>query len=451
VNLHGPVRPSDAAGVGDAVVAISLDSWPAGLVAPTTHAISVVRPKSREAPQPVSSRFVRTLIHPERKAHVSQVRFSSDGARLFTAGSSSGIAQFWDVATGKEIARVNTGTGRRDFELPDDWSIVYVPQENRTMARIKNGDEQDVRVDYDGIILVFDVVKGEPRPPLKPPGGHGVPRAFVSPDGRKLVAVEQPSGLRTEHKKSRTVLWDTRTATAKPLGDGDGQSAAFSPDSRLLALCQNDLREPMAGVLKLLDAAGTELAELATVKREVVSLPKFSPDGTRLVVQQSKNRVNQPAVLRVFDVQTRKELAAFQSDGDVAFAEYGFAPGGERIAATDFDNGRVRVWDVTTGKTVFDRLISRDVRFEHPAFFPDGRRLAVLGQPKWNPAEFSPEPDPRELPQPRVYLFDVTKPTAEPEIIMCPYGWLGGLALSPDGKLLAVGGAGATHLFDLAR
>jgi WD40 repeat protein len=437
--------------VGDAVVTISLDSWPEGLVAPTTHKISVIRPKAREAAQPVSSRFMRTLIHPERKAYVSHVRFSSDGARLFTAGSPSGIVQFWDVATGKEITRINTGTGRRGFELPDDWSVVYVPQENRTMTRIKNGDEQDVRSDYDGLILAFDLVKGEPRPPLKPPSGSGVLNAFVSPDGRKLVAVEQPSGLRTEQKKSRTVLWDIRTATAKPLGDGYAQSAAFSPDSRRLALCQNDVREPMAGVLKLLDAAGTELAELTTVKGDVVSWPKFSPDGTRLVVQQSKNRINQPAVLHVFDVQTRKELAAFKSDGNIAFEDYGFATDGERIAATHCDKGHVRIWDVTTGKTVLDKSVSGDVRFRHPAFSPDGRRLAVLGQPKWDEAEFGPEPDPRNLPQPRVYLFDLTNAAAEPEIIICPHGWLGGLAFSPDGKTLAVGGAGATHLFDVAR
>jgi hypothetical protein len=75
----------------------------------------------------------------------------------------------------------------------------------------------------------------------------------------------------------------------------------------------------------------------------------------------------------------------------------------------------------------------------------------VLGQPKIDLAEFGREPDPRELPQPRVYMFDLTKAAAEPEIMVCPHGNRGGLAFSPDGKMLAVGSAGATHLFDLAR
>jgi hypothetical protein len=33
---------------------------------------------------------------------------------------------------------------------------------------------------------------------------------------------------------------------------------------------------------------------------------------------------------------------------------------------------------------------------------------------------------------------------------MRPHGHMGGLASSPDGKLLAAGGAGAVHLFDMS-
>jgi hypothetical protein len=83
------------------------------------------------------------------------------------------------------------------------------------------------------------------------------------------------------------------------------------------------------------------------------------------------------------------------------------------------------------------------------AFAPDGRRLAVLGQPKWDEKEFGDEPDARDLPQPRVFLFDLTAPGAAPEVLICPHGYLGGLAVSPNGRVLAVGGTAAVHLFDL--
>ena len=39
----------------------------------------------------------------------------------------------------------------------------------------------------------------------------------------------------------------------------------------------------------------------------------------------------------------------------------------------------------------------------------------------------------------------------EPEEIVCPHGWNGGLAFSRDDKMLAVGGAGAVHLFDVSK
>jgi hypothetical protein len=49
-----------------------------------------------------------------------------------------------------------------------------------------------------------------------------------------------------------------------------------------------------------------------------------------------------------------------------------------------------------------------------------------------------------------VYLFDLDKEGPAEEII-CPHGWSGGVAFSADGKTLAVGGAGAVHLFDVSR
>ena len=64
------------------------------------------------------------------------------------------------------------------------------------------------------------------------------------------------------------------------------------------------------------------------------------------------------------------------------------------------------------------------------------------------------QPDPLDLPQPRVFLFDLTGAAAEPEVEICPRGFQlgptgGGLAFSPDGRTLAVGGTGAVHLFDM--
>jgi hypothetical protein len=40
---------------------------------------------------------------------------------------------------------------------------------------------------------------------------------------------------------------------------------------------------------------------------------------------------------------------------------------------------------------------------------------------------------------------------APPRVLVAPKGYVGALAFSPDGKLLAFGGAGAVHLFDMTK
>src|SRR5262245_41787469 len=82
------------------------------------------------------------------------------------------------------------------------------------------------------------------------------------------------------------------------------------------------------------------------------------------------------------------------------------------------------------------------------AFSRDGSKLAVPARVKPD-LEHADDADPLDFPQPRVFLFDLAK-RGGPEEIVCPHGWPGGVAFSPDGKVLAVGGAGAVHLFDVA-
>jgi WD40 repeat protein len=456
MNLHGPVRPPDTAGPGTATLTVSFDAWAGAGVAPTTQAVAVARPKGLAVSEPVSQRLVRSLVHPDRKAIVEVVRFSADGRRLFAAGYPSRVMQFWDVAAGKELLRIDTPTGYRGStetrpELPADWSAVYVPNGRQKTVRIEREGRRELQVDFDSEVLVYDAATGEPRPSLKPAAGYGVPQVNASPDGRKLVTTEEASIHPGEQKADRAVLWDTRTATSNPLGEGYAM-AAFTPDSERFALCLSDLVRQTA-VLKLFRADGTELAQLATLTGGRLIWPTMSADGRRLVVMQATGKGIQPAALRVWDVSARKELATSPFRGPFTFNDFAFTADGRRLAATDFQGG-VHVWDVATGTTVVEKSFGDGVRLWHLAFAPDGRRLAVLGQPTWDRKALPPVPDPLDLPQPRVFLFDLTVDAAEPDVLICPHASpfgpaVGGLAFSPNGRTLAVGGTGAVHLFDM--
>jgi len=450
--LHGPVRASDAAGSGTAQVIISFVAWKDGLVASTTHTVLVRAAKPGPKPEPVSSRLVKTLVHPDRSATVTDVRFFVDGTRLLAGGYPSGVVQVFDPVTGKELRRIQSPSGYRGTTnyalVTPDLRTLYIPVDQRkTISVEKNGTKQR-RFERQGEVLAWELASGKELPPLKPfVSGRGVLAGYLSPTGNELVTVERSSYVTGEDVPNETVLWDLKMRTATSLGTGYGM-AAFSPDGRRLALALFSSPKDASRLVVTDLASGRKLlAATATYTGRGFSWPVFSPEGKTLAVQDSAGRIDQPATIRLYDVQAGRELAAFASAGKYPFMETKFSPDGRWLAAADY-HGSVTVWDVNARQLAWAQSLTGMEMGQRVEFSPDGRRLAVLAQAKLDRTELGSDRDPADLPPPRLFLFDAAK-GEEPEVAVCPNGYCGGLAFSPDGKILAVGGSGGVHLFDL--
>jgi WD40 repeat protein len=453
VNLHGPVRAAESAGPGTAEVTISFDAWTQGHVAPSTHKVEVVRPKVNTKLEPVSPRLVRSLVHPDRKTSFSLLRYSDDGQRLAVAGYPSGVLQIWDPTAGKELARVETPPGYRgtaDYvALTADWATAFVPHNGRKVVRTEQGGEQRVTIDYDGEVRVWDVATGKARPPVKLAPGRGASEAVVSPDGTRLITIEARS---YDAKGARTVphvaVYRDLFGAGPPVELAEGFSmATFAPDGKTFALATSD-RENGPGRLRLFDAlTGKETAVLAEQPKASIFYPAYSPDGGR-VAAEVRALGEAGSVVTVWDTASGRELATLSPAERSVVLRPVFSPDGRFVSAITV-NGAGHVWDAATGKLRLTHRFGEKGYTPEVVVSPDGRLAAAVGTPGMNASEFGRDPDPADLPQPRVVLYDLA--TGQPvETLVCPPGFPGRAAFSPDGKALAVGGSGAVHLFDMS-
>jgi WD40 repeat protein len=242
-----------------------------------------------------------------------------------------------------------------------------------------------------------------------------------SPDGKTLASAAWDGTVR---------LWEVETG--KELGTFNYEDVrmvvAFSPDGKTLAVGGGTFRP-----LKLWDLATQKVRTQLETGGYVEDLA-FSPDGNTLAAGVENGRVS---TVKLWDVAGEKERAVLKEhnmEGLKAFASaLAFRPDGKTLATCELDNS-VRLWDVATAQEL--------AALPHPrlvgsvAFSPDGKTLAALQfrAPKVDSKgkEFIPGFD--------VKLWDVD---ARKERLAFPERpEVGGmLAFSPDGKLLATGGA----------
>jgi WD40 repeat protein len=457
VNLHGPVRAAELE--GKAEVVISLDAWAEGKVAPTTHEVAVLPPKKGARSEPVTGRLIKTLPHPDRKATVGDVRFSDDGARLMMTGYPSGVVQIWDTKTWKETARLDTPSGLRSslvYATPTpDWKTILVHVRTRKLVREEKGGKVQQRLQIDGRVDLYDAGTGKLRDSVAF-ADRGPMQLFLAPDG-KTALVNTEGSFTAENAAKRpafTELLDLASKTTKTLLDSQAYPA-FSQDGKTVYLSKYEFQangSVAASLVKYDLAAGKAVKSVnAPDDQTFFDSVTLSPDGKWVVASPRKLKPPSTALV-ILSSDTLEEVARIPGPKDAErnayFATPRFSPDG-RTMITRCD-GPLLVWDLVAKKIVRTVPVG-DFQYGLLALSPDGKRAVVSGMPKFDVKSVGRDPDPEDLPQPRVVVVDLTEPKGEPQVLVLPHGpGLVRVAFSPDGRTLAVGSTGGAHLLDVS-
>jgi WD40 repeat protein/DNA-binding XRE family transcriptional regulator len=258
----------------------------------------------------LASRVRRTFAG--HSDEVYSVSFSPDGA-LLASGGEDQTAKIWDVRSGQELRTIsghNSALTRVTFTADG--------------AQLVTGD-------VDGVVKVWDVATGRALHSL---GGHTVWIAdlAISPDGTWLATASADDGVK---------IWDTRswrerrgTSFEAPI-----MSLAASPDSaRLAAGLEN-------GTVILWDVeTSAELLTLPAHDHEIVGVA-FSPDGKLIGI------AGFDGIARVFDVATQDALYSLAGHTS-SLSRITFTPDGSYVITSSQD-GTAKVWEAATGREQF--------------------------------------------------------------------------------------------------
>jgi WD40 repeat protein len=194
---------------------------------------------------------------------------------------------------------------------------------------------------------------------------HGV--AF-SPDGRWIATGSSDKTIR---------IWDAVTGERKdriPHTD-EVYCLAFAPDSKVLASGGTDRAVTFWDV-----ASGEKRKTLSDVSRQAVAWVRFAPDGETLATFGVGTEI--PAI---WNVRSGKKVAELSGHSKGVYA-LAFSPDGKTIATVSADS-TVRLWDAATGKEK-DNFRAHDGSVYSLAFSRDGKSLITGGADKtiivWN-------------------------------------------------------------------
>ena len=352
--------------------------------------------------------------------------------RSLVTASEDGELAWWDLRSGKKTRTKEIATGLHALALSRDGltaavgidhGIQLVDLRAGTVRRAIGGfkgrpnwvlfspDRKTVvSTSLDKTVTLWDV---ESARPLETLHGHSnsVQQPVFSPDGTTLYTVSHDGtaiawDLTGDRRLGRPFRFthDRRFSTS----GYDGHPGEFSPDGRLIAVGLKEEGIALWDSSRLIPTG----APLRATGGEVKTLA-FSPNGRTLAAVTARGS------LTLWDVGSRSRLHGPLSAGEGALlVGVEFSPEG-RTLATASDLG-VTLWDAATGASLGGIGNGRDA---HDLSFGNDGALIASARPSHGGAE----------------VWDVASRTSVANLDGTPFTELS-VALSPDGRILAVGG-----------
>jgi RNA polymerase sigma factor (sigma-70 family) len=458
----------------------------------TTPVIDPDKPRVDDLGDPLPEHALRRF-GTGRFRHGNQIQgfaITKDGTMIATGGS--GEIRLWDAATGRLVRSMLTdgsvltlgfsGDGRRlvsgaavDFVKYEVGRLViwdtttgkalqtvrYEPAWVRSAALSPDGKTVVMACD-DGLLQTMDTESGAVRHRVK--GNVAGPNAVAfSPDGKLFAA-------RTDAKTLSildSATGDKRQVVART--DGALRAVTFSTDGTKVALAWDHGATKKDTVI-VYDVANSQI--LWTVSRDPVHVIvsgiyglALSPDGQTLATSDCN------ATLEILDAHTGKSLRQVK-DGSQSLHGVAYAADGKTVY-TAGSNGLVRARDALSLGARFDPqlhtggVVDISESFDRQTLATDAggatvrlwdlasgetRTVLKTSERRVLSVQFLREPD-RLVSSGSggaVHLWDTSTGKELKRFIEPLNNWNARLALSPDGKLLAIGEVEGIRVWDLA-
>jgi RNA polymerase sigma factor (sigma-70 family) len=285
-----------------------------------------------------------------------RVAFSPDGSTVATAPWGDKI-RFWDASTGRLLGVCEGGTAvvTKAMFMPDGKQLVSAEMKGLRLWDVQTGKEL-----------------------CKYQTGHPVYGVALSQDGKRLTSAGDVFGPNTEDRKQAFVVWDLKTGQRllqREVQGFVGNLVAFSRHANEVAL----RRRTELGLWNIAAGRQVfSLQASHAPKEELLEPVAFAPDGkTAAAATYQGASPGQPpeyaiylwelatgqVTMRIVGIKTRLEALVFAADG--------------RTLASGGDD-RIQLWNVATGQELLSRCVpDARVRLGGLAFSPDSSRLAV--------------------------------------------------------------------------